>query len=374
MGKRIHLISFDIPYPPNYGGIIDVFYKIKALHALDIKIVLHCFQYGKSVVQPALNKYCEEVHYYKRNSFFTSLLSNDIPFIVKSRGNEDLINTLNKDNDPILFDGLHTTYIMNLYNFNGRKMFLRAHNVEHHFYKGLAESESNIFKRNFFKQETKKLKRYEKILKSLNGVFSISPKEQEYFKKKYGQKCIYIPAFHDTKRHTKHTPKGNYILYHGNILVSENVKAALFLIDTYKNSDFQLVIASSYINDEVTKEVLKYDNIAFHSLEKETDLNRLFENAHVNVLPTFQNTGIKLKLLNTLYQGKFVIANDFMVKNTGLESLCELANTKKEFLAKTKELLDQSFTKSMIENRLNTLKELSPEVGAQKIIDTIFRS
>lgn len=373
MKKRIHLISFDVPYPPNYGGIIDVFYKIKALNALDIKIILHCFQYGKAD-QPTLNKYCKEVHYYKRNSFFTSMLSNELPFIVKSRGNEELINTLNKDNDPILFDGLHTTYIMNLFNFKGRKLYLRAHNVEHHFYKGLAKSESNIFKRNFFKQETKKLKRYEKILKKLDGVFSISPNEQEYFQKKYGQKCIYIPAFHDTKIHTKHSSKGSYILYHGNILVSENVKAALFLIDIYKDSNYQVVIASSYTNDEVIKETLKYNNIAFHSLEKETDLNYLFENAHINVLPTFQNTGIKLKLLNTLYQGKFVIANDFMAKGTGLESLCEIANTKKEFLAKTKELYTQRFTEDMIENRLNILKEFSPESGAQKLIDVIFTS
>ena len=29
--KEIHIITFDIPYPANYGGVIDVFYKIKAL-------------------------------------------------------------------------------------------------------------------------------------------------------------------------------------------------------------------------------------------------------------------------------------------------------------------------------------------------------
>ena len=61
--------------------------------------------------------------------------------------------------------------------------------------------------------------------------------------------------------------------------------------------------------------------MTFQSLSNQKDLDRLFENAHINVLPTFQNTGIKLKLLNTLYQGKFVIANDDMIDHTGLESL-----------------------------------------------------
>ncbi len=29
-GEHIHLISFDVPFPADYGGVIDVFYKIKA--------------------------------------------------------------------------------------------------------------------------------------------------------------------------------------------------------------------------------------------------------------------------------------------------------------------------------------------------------
>ena len=257
--------------------------------------------------------------------------------------------------------------------FKDRALFLRAHNVEHRFYKGLASSESNIFKRNFFHQESKKLKKYEKILDLMNGVFSISPLEQEYFLKKYGEKCEYIPAFHDTTIHTSLTKHGDFILYHGNILVSENVKAAMFLIDAYKNSEYQLVIASSYFNDDVSKEILKYDNIVFHSLVRDNDLERLFQNAHINVLPTFQNTGIKLKLLNTLYQGKFVIANDFMIDNTGLESLCEKANTPKEFLQKTKELFKQEFNQEIRTRRENVLSNFSPEMSAKKMIDIIFK-
>ncbi len=43
--KHLHIISFDIPYPPNYGGVIDVYFKIRTLHELGIKIHLHCFEY-----------------------------------------------------------------------------------------------------------------------------------------------------------------------------------------------------------------------------------------------------------------------------------------------------------------------------------------
>ena len=45
--KEIHIVTFDIPYPVNYGGVIDVFYKIKALKEAGIKIHLHCFYHKR---------------------------------------------------------------------------------------------------------------------------------------------------------------------------------------------------------------------------------------------------------------------------------------------------------------------------------------
>ena len=123
----------------------------------------------------------------------------------------------------------------------------------------------------------------------------------------------------------------------------------------------------------VITEVLKHENITFNSLTDENELNTLFENAHINALPTFQNTGIKLKLLNTLRQGKFVIANDYMVNETGLETLCEKANTKAEFLSKTANLFKQDFEVSFVEDRKKLLDIFDSKNNAKKIINLIFK-
>ena len=61
------MISFDIPYPPNYGGVVDVFYKLKALSQCGVKIILHCFEYGRSHSEK-LNELCAEVNYYPRKT------------------------------------------------------------------------------------------------------------------------------------------------------------------------------------------------------------------------------------------------------------------------------------------------------------------
>ncbi len=65
--KHLHIVCFDVPYPADYGGVIDVFYRIKAFHELGIKIHLHCFEYGRGK-QIELEQYCIEVKYYKRNT------------------------------------------------------------------------------------------------------------------------------------------------------------------------------------------------------------------------------------------------------------------------------------------------------------------
>src|SRR5665213_2717865 len=124
MEKHLHIISFDVPCPANYGGVIDVFYKLKNLHKAGIKITLHCFEYGRGE-QKELEKYCQTVYYYKRNTSFVNQLSS-IPFIIKSRVSNELINNLLKDNHPILFEGLHTCYFINDERLANRKKIYRC--------------------------------------------------------------------------------------------------------------------------------------------------------------------------------------------------------------------------------------------------------
>ncbi|MBK7589454.1 MAG: hypothetical protein IPI22_14555 [Bacteroidetes bacterium] len=61
MSNKLHIISLDIPYPPDYGGMIDVFYKLKALSSLGLEITLHCFEYGSRTPNAVLNQYCKKL-------------------------------------------------------------------------------------------------------------------------------------------------------------------------------------------------------------------------------------------------------------------------------------------------------------------------
>ena len=368
--RQLHIISFDVPYPPNYGGVIDVFYKLKALHELGICIYLHTFEYGRG--KPTeLEPFCKQIFYYERNDSLKSVFSKT-PFIVKSRSCNLLVDNLIKIKAPILYEGLHTTYPLIKNTIEGRKILVRAHNIEHLYYDGLAKSETRIKKKLFFKTEAKKLKAYEKILCKTDAILTISPSEHAYFSKEYVDKAVYIPVFHQSEKVKELSKKGTFALYHGDLRVADNTKSVYFLIDVFKQLKYPLVIASSCKNKEVIKKITSYKNISFVTIKDQDHVNELLNEAHINVLPTFQKTGIKLKLINALYNGRFCVVNTKMVEDTGLESVCEIANNKDAFEIKVQELIDKDFTKKMSKEREKVLSPFNVKINAQKIIDLMY--
>lgn len=101
-------------------------------------------------------------------------------------------------------------------------------------------------------------------------------------------------------------------------------------------------------------------------------LNELIQNAHINLLITFQDTGIKLKLINALYNGRYCVTNAMMVENTGLENLCHIANNPTDIGLKINELLKKPFNNEDIQNReQRLLKNVNNEHNTQKLINLL---
>lgn len=368
--KQLHIVSFDVPFPPNYGGVIDVFYKLKALHELGVKIYLHVFEYGRGKPKE-LERYCKQVFYYPRYSSIKSIFSKK-PYAVKSRSNNLLVLNLKKINAPILFDGLHATSPLIYENFKHRKKIVRAHNIEHLFYDGQSKSERRIDKKLFFKTETIKFKTYEEILHKVDYILTISPFEQQYFSTKFAERSVYIPVFHQNDTIKKISGKGDFALYNGDLRISDNIKSALFLIAIFKDLDYPLILASSFKNELIFNEVIKHKNIDFVLIKDGNHINNLIQSAQMNVLPTFQKTGIKLKLINTLFNGRFCVVTNEMVEDTGLEELCEIGKTKEEFSEKILRLTDKNFDKEFQLQREQALKIFDTKTNAQKIIDLLY--
>lgn len=368
--KHLHIIVFDVPYPANYGGVIDVFYRIKALSEAGVKVHLHCYEYGRGE-QEILNR-CYEVKYYKRDTSFAKQLS-ITPFIVNSRGSEALVQDLLKDDYPILCEGLHSTAVLNDKRLKNRKIYVRAHNVEHDYYRGLGESEKFGWKKLFYLAESWKLKRYEPVLKRAAGIFAISQKDADYFSKRYNNVSL-VPGFSAVDTVCSETGRGGYVLYHGNLSVRENEDAAKWLIDNvFSELDLHCVIAGLNPSDKLMKLAEKYSNVTLVANPEDAEMIDLLRQAQVNILVTQQPTGLKLKLLNALYNGRFCLVNEDMVKGTSLESLCVVADEPEQMIAEIKRLMEEDFTEDDIDQRDETLRQMyRNEENAQIIIEKIF--
>ncbi len=369
--KTLHIVSFNVPYPPDYGGVIDVFYKIKALHDLGIKIHLHCFNYGRDESEE-LGKICEKVYYYPRKKFYQAIYSK-VPYIVGSRQSDELLNNLIADNHPVLFEGLHTCFYLKHPALKDKIKTVRMHNVEWDYYRSLKEAESNYLIKFYFNLESKKLKKFEDELKNADKIFAISKSDYEYLRQSY-ETISYVPAFHNNGTVTSKTGKGNFILYQGNLSVVENNQAAMFIAKKIaEGMSNKFVFAGKNPTSSLKKEIKNIKNIELIENPPFEKMAQLIADAQINLLLTFQSTGIKLKLLNSLYRGRFVVVNGKMVNNTGLEELCiveDNPNATKRILS---DLMEIDFTQTDIEKRKIILDEgFSNRANAMKIANEIF--
>ncbi|UCE93525.1 MAG: hypothetical protein JSV73_12115 [Flavobacteriaceae bacterium] len=367
--KKIHVICFDVPYPADYGGVIDSFYRIKQLSNEGYHIYLHVFHYGRNS-QPVLTKYCKEVFYYKRKTGLTNALG-ILPYIVKSRKSEELIKNLKKVKAPILFEGLHTTLLIKKGLFKDRKRLVRMHNVEHEYYRELMKSEINLIKKLFFWIEVQRLKRYEKILDKADLILPISISETAYFKEKFGEKVVFLPAFHSHDKLHELSKKGYFGLYHGNLKVKDNIKTAFFLIEIFKKIDFPFIIAGQTDNAKLLSLIDEYRNLSFIELKNDAQLNELFHRAQVNVFFTSNKSGVKLKLLNALFQSRHVIGNQKMIDGSGLNSLCIEANTAEQLITELLKIIDANFTKEILDQRKKELELYSNKRNVETLKNLI---
>jgi hypothetical protein len=366
--KHLHIISFDVPYPANYGGVIDVYYKLKSLHAEGIKVHLHCFEYGRAEAR-TLESVCEKVYYYKRN-MSKQLLFNSLPFVVATRSSDKLIENLLRDKHPVLFEGLHSCFHLADERLSDRIKIVRTHNIEHDYYKNLEKVERSYFRKMYFRREAKKLEKFEKILDKATHVAAISLADAEQLSKRY-KNVHHITAFHSNEEVKIKEGKGTFCLYHGNLEVGENNEAALYLVnEIFSRIKIPLIIAGKKPSQELVNGTSKYRNISIKANINTLEIDELIINAQINILPTFQATGIKLKLLAALFNGRYCIVNSPMVLNTGLEELCSIKDTSAEMVEEIKKLFDSSFDMQEKKKRENVLLEsFSNKKNVKKLLE-----
>jgi len=212
------------------------------------------------------------------------------------------------------------------------------------------------------------LKNHEKVLKYADEILCISKHETEYFKERFGN-AIFIPAFHKERSVKINEGSGNYILYHGNLSVPENIEAVKYITrHIITNTVHRFVIAGKDPSNKLANWLANYSNVEIIPNPDEEKLQKLISNAHINIMLTFQSTGLKLKLLHSLFSGRHCIANPKMVKGTGLEEECHVVSTSDLAIRMVNHLMITPFSEEDILKRKKALLNYSNRGNSEKII------
>jgi hypothetical protein len=351
MKKELHIVCLDVPWPADYGGAIDMMNRIKMFHKLGILIHLHYFSYNERGTPNELNQFCETINVYSRENI-QSGFSLKTPYIVSSRINEQLIERLNKDEHPVLLEGIHCAGILPRLNRQYRKVVVRMHNEESVYYKELARAEHSLLKKLFFYNESRLLKKFSHHLPGDSTYACISENDAAILQKEYKLSNVkFLPAFPAWQNVIGQEGQGNLCLYHGNLSVPENEKAATWLIcKVFTKARVPFVIAGKKPSRRLQKIAGLCQHTCLVADPSETEMNDLVRKAHIHVLPCFNKntTGIRLKLLHALFEGRHCLVNDPMVAGTGLKDACHIGTNATAFASIIMQLYHQPFTKEEI--------------------------
>lgn len=351
MDKHLNIIALNIPYPANYGGVIDIYYKIKALHQLGVKIILHCFEYERPQA-PTLEELCKEVYYYKRRTGIRPNLSY-LPYNVLGRNHPELIKNLLKNDYPILFEGLHSCYYISDKRLEKRFKIYRPANIEHDYYRKLAKSLPLSVEKIFMLVEAARFRFYQRVIRHADLVLAISMTDAEYLKKCFpGKRIEFMVAYHANEQISIQPGQSDFILYHAKLSVAENEYAALFLIrHVFSKLSHTCIIAGMDPSPRLLEAARPYPNIQIETNPSFERMNDLIREAQIHLLVTFQDTGLKLKLMYSLFAGRHIVVNELMLAGSGLDPLCHIANTPEEMIATCDKLIHEPFTPAMAEQR-----------------------
>ncbi len=328
--------------------------------------MLHCFVYGSFKPHDAIKEVVAEVHYYPRIAW-PAILSPGQPYIVASRKNPLLLARLKMDNSPILFEGIHTTgYVDDL---KGRKVILRAHNIEHQYYAGLAR-DSQRFAYLFFQREALALERYEdNHAGSFDTVMAISNKDKEWYEVK-GSNCVFLPVFHGFETINVSSGRGKYLLYQGDLSVEMNQKSLLEVLKNIPSEDNYPVIVAGRSGDQgFEQKLMKYPNIKREIDVSSDRMSELIRDAQIIIVHSRNPAGMKVKIFPALYQGRFIAANENSLTHTDLDKALHIYPLVQNLGSLLKKLWPLEFSSTQYAERVSILSHLpSDQEKAKEII------
>jgi hypothetical protein len=345
MENHLHIVMAENPFPADAPNLADAYFMIKALKTSGIRVHLHCFDesYSKRSI-PA--DFFDSTDFYEREKTKISF-SPDLPYHVSSRSDHRLVERLNKDQYPILFFGLNTTYSIYSKSFQkDRKIAIRLSRNESAYYQDLAEIVPWRGKKIHFQIEAWRFGNYIKKLTANKITFFATPIISTVIQKTKKDSHLYtLPVFTGFPALFHYPEKGSFCLFHGRLSNKETAYAAFWLLEHVFNTlEIPFVIAGSDPSPELERAAHVRSHTCLVSNPSDKEMMELIKKAQLLVNPSFIRIEENEYLNQSLSLGRHVLINSKSTKDKKAREICHLARTPEEFTEKAKQLFETGFS------------------------------
>ena len=223
--------------------------------------------------------------------------------------------------------------------------------------------------------ESRLLKTYEKKIVSKAVFWGVTEKDDAVYRNELGCKNIELLSLYlpDWKVQCPEG-MGAYCLYHGDLSVDANDKAATWLLEKVFNKlQVPFVITGKNPSEKLVELAHAHPHTCLVANPSEKEMQDMIAKAHINLIPSYTTTGMKVKLVNALFNGRHCVVNEATVNGSGLESACHIGTTANAFREIIAQLYHQPFTSDEIELRKRLLTPMfNNEMNAKKQVGWIW--
>jgi hypothetical protein len=206
-------------------------------------------------------------------------------------------------------------------------------------------------------------------------ILTVSSKDADHYRRELGATDIEtLPIFLPFREIAGKEGTGCFCLYHGNLSVPENEQMVLWLLKkVFGQIELPFIISGKNPSPRLQRLAAQYPQACLIPNPSEEEMHDLIAKAQVHILPSFNCTGVKLKLLNALYNGRHCIVNRDAVDGTGLERLCHIATGADDVRCFVSELFGRPFRREDIEMRKKVLEGIyDPKDNVDKLMKACF--
>jgi uncharacterized 44.6 kDa protein in cps region len=327
-GKAVLMVNCDFVYPPDHGDRVDSWNRIKCLRQMGCIVDLIC-----TVKESPKQEYVDEVKKYVRKLFLCMRknrvidIFSPLPLQLKSR---ERLKDVKLDGryDYLIVDDTAAMLILQNATLSYDKAMLHMNNDNHVYFKGLASSESILWKKLYYLLDAFKYKRIDaSVVRALPNIAFVSYDEMLRYRRAYPEiHATFLPVAIETE-YKERALDSKTVLLIGSLFMINNQDAIRFYLQevhphlTRDVEGYRLIIAGNSRKKGVAwieELIATYDNVDIYDTPE--DLDGLYEQSSVFVNPMRYGAGVKLKTVNAIVNGLPVVATTIGNEGTGLVS------------------------------------------------------